>query len=185
MCAWSRKATVGRSRRGGGAQDRAPDSIGAVGRVSVAAHRSGASDAAAGLRRRGPGGALLTVAVLVLAACGGAAGSGSQAEDPGFPPPRFAVVGRWQGELEQEGLAPFRVEAVVRSPSSKGTGNVVRYSGIDCGGRWEYLGKQGATFRFTRSSTAARAASARGWGRFRSSRRGKTGCATSSAAGES
>jgi hypothetical protein len=120
-----------------------------VGRVSVAAHRSGASDAAAGLRRRGPGGALLTVAVLVLAACGGAAGSGSQAEDPGFPPPRFAVVGRWQGELEQEGLAPFRVEAVVRSPSSKGTGNVVRYSGIDCGGRWEYLGKQGATFRFS------------------------------------
>src|SRR5207248_553524 len=74
----------------------------------------------------------ICLSALVLTSLAGCGGSGK-------PP----VLGTWQGTLHQQGLAPFTVTATVTSitPPER---NTVHYSGIDCHGRWTYLGRAGA-----------------------------------------
>jgi hypothetical protein len=45
------------------------------------------------------------------------------------------IVGSWEGELRQEGLKPFTVEASIRSPRDRRVSRV-HYTGIDCSGTW-------------------------------------------------
>jgi hypothetical protein len=58
----------------------------------------------------------------------------------------FEILGRWEGELRQKGLKPFRVTARIASLDDPKQ-NRVSYSGIDCAGNWTYLG-DGESFRF-------------------------------------
>ena len=100
------------------------------------------------LPRRRFAGCLAVVAVLsaicALAACG--QGSSAPPRPERGRDARF-VAGRWSGELRQAGLRPFRVSADIRTlgPSSR---NTVSYSGIDCNGRWTYLGARDGSYRF-------------------------------------
>lgn len=55
--------------------------------------------------------------------------------------------GRWTGRLHQSGLSPFTVTATIASPTGT-AGNAVHYTGIDCSGRWTYLGSAGSSHRF-------------------------------------
>jgi hypothetical protein len=57
------------------------------------------------------------------------------------------LAGDWSGRLHQGGLAPFRVRATIASPTGS-SGNEVHYTGIDCSGRWIYLGASGSAHRF-------------------------------------
>jgi hypothetical protein len=49
--------------------------------------------------------------------------------------------------LQQPKRKPFRVSATIGSLDDPRQ-NEVSYTGIDCGGRWTYLGMAGTTFRF-------------------------------------
>jgi hypothetical protein len=91
----------------------------------------------------------LALLALSLAACG-------EKEEPEAAPTEpttaqaeggFDLVGRWQGELRQKGLKPFFVTATIGSLDDP-TQNTVSYTGIDCGGKWTYLGMRGESFRF-------------------------------------
>lgn len=59
----------------------------------------------------------------------------------------FDIIGTWEGELRQRKLKPFRVSATIASLDDPRQ-NEVSYTGIDCGGRWTYLGMAGTAFRF-------------------------------------
>jgi hypothetical protein len=69
--------------------------------------------------------ALLASVAVLLAGCGGD-------EEPSDDSAVRAIAGNWTGDLEQQGLAPFRI-AVRIEPSGNGE---VAYTGIRCGGRW-------------------------------------------------
>ena len=56
-------------------------------------------------------------------------------------------AGRWQGRLAQRGLLPFGVSVTIRPPGAGGPSRV-RYNGIDCSGRWTFLGRGGRQYRF-------------------------------------
>jgi hypothetical protein len=60
---------------------------------------------------------------------------------------RFDITGDWRGELKQQGLQPFTVEATIDSLQSS-QGNVVRYSGIDCSGHWSFQRRDGEAYVF-------------------------------------
>ena len=57
------------------------------------------------------------------------------------------IKGSWEGELRQRGLKPFRVRATIASLEKPGD-NTVHYTGIDCGGHWSYISRDGHTYRF-------------------------------------
>jgi hypothetical protein len=57
------------------------------------------------------------------------------------------ITGKWRGVLTQQGLAPFTVTADIRDLEDPAA-NTVHYSGIDCGGNWTYLGRDGSAYRF-------------------------------------
>lgn len=59
----------------------------------------------------------------------------------------FEIVGTWEGRLQQRGLEPFRVRATIASLDDSPR-NRVSYSGIDCGGRWKYLGRNANSYKF-------------------------------------
>jgi hypothetical protein len=61
--------------------------------------------------------------------------------------PEFEITGEWGGRLTQKGLKPFTVTARIVS-LERSKQNVVRYSGIDCAGTWEYLGATETAYRF-------------------------------------
>jgi hypothetical protein len=104
-------------------------------------------------------------ASLFVAGCGGGQGDGGQVPANGpATPGAFEITGRWEGELRQRGLRPFRVEATIRSTEPSGRRNTVRYSGIDCAGRWSYLGREGATFRFRETIEGGRGRDCKGVG---------------------
>ena len=87
--------------------------------------------------------AALAVGSIAVAACGGSDDDDASTTRSGRSP----VAGSWSGTLHQAGLRPFQVRATVRSP--RGTaGNRVHYTGIDCSGRWTYLGTEGSSYRF-------------------------------------
>lgn len=61
--------------------------------------------------------------------------------------PGFAIEGTWSGELQQAKLKPFTVTATIGSLADPAQ-NTVSYSGINCGGNWTYLGRDGTAYRF-------------------------------------
>lgn len=105
---------------------------------------------------------------VVLGACGGSA-SGTSSSSP--PPAARFVLGRWHGELQQRGLAPFQVAVTVGSLSSSAA-NRVRYSGLGCGGHWTYLGTSGATVRFREDIDSGRSSKCKGTGLITLNREG-------------
>ncbi len=120
----------------------------------------------------------LVAACVGLVGCGGS-GSGSSTagapsgERPGPPPPapgRF-VVGSWHGELHQRAVPSFQIVVTVRSLSSSAA-NRVRYTGINCGGHWTYLGTSGATVRFREVIDSGRGGKCKGAGEVMLSREG-------------
>lgn len=105
----------------------------------------------------------------VLPACGR---SESEPSVPGAPRGESFLVGRWSGELRQAGLPPFRVEAEIRSlgPSAR---NSVSYSGIDCAGRWTYLGAPRDQYRFREVIDRGRGGNCKGVGEVTLRREGE------------
>ena len=59
----------------------------------------------------------------------------------------FEITGEWEGRLTQGGLKPFEVRATIAS-LERSKQNVVRYSGIECSGSWDYLGASETAYRF-------------------------------------
>jgi hypothetical protein len=98
---------------------------------------------------------LPTAALAALAAasgCGstddgdaGRQASGAQSGVEG--PQRTFPAGRWQGRLAQRGRLPFGISVTIRVPFG-GRPSTVRYNGIECSGRWKFLGRSGEDFRF-------------------------------------
>ena len=102
-------------------------------------------------------GAAIALSVLVLAACGeksepdlGAATTETTtAQNSGQA---FEIRGRWAGVLEQKGLGSFGVQATINAPPGKRRGEV-HYGGINCSGRWEFLGRRAGAYRYRETIT--------------------------------
>jgi hypothetical protein len=95
--------------------------------------------------RRAAGLALpLALLALALPACG-------EREEPEIEATtaesQFEITGEWKGQLTQKGLKPFTVTATIVS-LERSKQNVVRYTGIDCSGTWDYLGATSTAYRF-------------------------------------
>src|SRR5262249_49111187 len=95
--------------------------------------------------------ALLLVAGALLAGCGSDDGSddngGTTTGATVSAEADYDITGSGRRELHQQGLDPVPVDARIQSLDDP-TANTVRYGGIDCGGNWTYLGRDGAAFRF-------------------------------------
>lgn len=93
--------------------------------------------------------ALLLVAAALLVGCGDDDGEQGATTGPTTTEAQtgYDITGSWRGKLSQKGLAPFTVVATIGSLEDPSQ-NTVRYTGIDCGGNWTYLGREGAAFRF-------------------------------------
>lgn len=96
---------------------------------------------------------LAGAAIAVLAAasgCGSADGGDTAPRTevaPSVTAPRAFPAGRWQGRLAQRGRLPFGISVRIRAPAEEGP-STVRYNGIECSGRWRFLGRSGEDFRF-------------------------------------
>jgi hypothetical protein len=89
---------------------------------------------------------IAATAAAVLIGIAGCGASGT--EDASTSAGRADVLaGQWRGRLHQQGLEPFTVTATIASPSGS-AGNEVHYTGIDCSGRWSFLGSRGSDHRF-------------------------------------
>jgi hypothetical protein len=78
-------------------------------------------------------------------------------------PSKFTIQGKWRGQLHQRGLEPFKVTATIRG-LGRSARNPVHYTGINCSGRWTYLGREGASYRFRERITSGRGGSCKGVG---------------------
>jgi hypothetical protein len=109
---------------------------------------------------------LLAFGCAIGAGCGGDSETGDSTGTPAaaahVPPPVFPA-GRWQGRLAQRGLKPFQVRVVIRS-RSRPAANRVRYTGIDCGGNWTWLGRRGLDLRFREVINRGRGGNCKGTG---------------------
>jgi hypothetical protein len=113
-------------------------------------------------------GAAIALAVLVVAGCGeksepdlGAATEETTTVQNGGQ--AFDIRGRWDGVLEQKGIGSFGVEATINAPPGKRAGDV-RYGGINCRGRWEYLGRRGGAYRYRETITSGAGGECKGSG---------------------
>jgi hypothetical protein len=105
--------------------------------------------------------ALVSTAMLaVLPSCGS---TKPEPSPPAEPRAESFLLGRWSGELQQAQLRPFRVKAEIRS-LDRSAHNSVAYTGINCGGRWTYLGRRGATYRFRETIDRGRGGKCKGVG---------------------
>jgi hypothetical protein len=75
----------------------------------------------------------------------------------------FVLVGTWKGTLHQRGIDPFTAKATIRG-LAKTARNTVHYTGINCSGRWTYLGKRKATYRFREKISTGRGGKCKGTG---------------------
>jgi hypothetical protein len=87
--------------------------------------------------------AIAAAALLAMAGCGGSGTEGTSTSASGAG----VLPGQWKGRLHQQGLEPFTVTATIASPTGS-AGNEVHYTGIDCSGRWSFLGSRGSEHRF-------------------------------------
>ncbi len=96
--------------------------------------------------------AVLAALLLAAAGCGGS-DEGASRPPAGLSPGRAEAprqgfpAGEWQGRLAQRGLPPFQMRASIRSRTDPSR-NTVAYTGIECRGNWDYLGRRGPDFRF-------------------------------------
>jgi len=74
----------------------------------------------------------------------------------------FVLVGTWKGTLHQHGLKPFTATAVIRGFAGTAR-NTVHYTGINCSGRWKYLGRRHG-YRFHEKITTGRGGKCKGSG---------------------
>jgi hypothetical protein len=85
---------------------------------------------------------------------------------PATPPQGLpqAVIGDWQGTLEQKGVKPFPIRVAIRSATDPER-NLVRYGGeIGCSGTWGYLGADGPQVRFRERIDAGAGGKCKGTG---------------------
>jgi len=122
------------------------------------------------LRRVAP---LLALALALIAAGCGEKSEPDLSEVPPPPqpkpptPPRGlpqAVVGNWQGTLDQKGIKPFAIRVTIASADDPEK-NPVHYGGqIDCSGTWSYLDAQGPQVRFRERIDAGAGGNCKGTG---------------------
>jgi hypothetical protein len=117
----------------------------------------------------------VSAAVVLLLAALASAGCGEESEDSASqsrpetgkqPAPAEMgrwTLGRWEGELHQQGLQPFMVWARVGS-LSEAAANQVRYSGLGCRGRWTALGGTKSVYRFREEIGSGRSEKCKGFG---------------------
>jgi hypothetical protein len=108
---------------------------------------------------------LLALAVLALfAGCGDddSDGGGATAEGAGSLA-EYDITGTWTGKLTQKDLSDFRVRAEIRNLDDKFK-NTVSYTGINCSGHWEFLGRDGAAFLFEEVIDAGKGGNCKGKG---------------------
>ncbi len=75
-----------------------------------------------------------------------------------------AVVGDWQGALEQKGIKPFPIRVAIVSATDPQK-NTVHYGGeIDCSGTWTYLDAEGPQVRFRERITSGAGGNCKGTG---------------------
>jgi len=99
-------------------------------------------------------------AALAVAAIAAGCGEKSEPDLSDVPPPPQPqaptppqglpqdVVGRWQGQLHQQGVKPFPMSVSIVSATDPDR-NTVHYGGqIDCSGTWRYLDAEGPKVRF-------------------------------------
>jgi hypothetical protein len=103
---------------------------------------------------------VLTATLALLPSCGS---NKSEWSPSAAPRGESFLLGRWSGELKQSQLPPFRVMAEIRS-LSRSARNSVAYTGINCGGRWTYLGRRGDTYRFRETIDRGRGGKCKGVG---------------------
>jgi hypothetical protein len=75
----------------------------------------------------------------------------------------YDITGKWSGTLKQTDLPDFRVSADIRDLNDKFK-NTVSYTGINCSGHWEYLGREGAAFLFEEVIDAGKGGNCKGKG---------------------
>jgi len=116
--------------------------------------------------------ALLSALALLGAGCG-------EKQEPDLselpPPPQprpptppqglpQAVIGDWQGTLDQKGIKPFPIRVAIRSATDPER-NIVRYGGeIGCSGTWSYIGADGPQVRFRERIDAGAGGKCKGTG---------------------
>jgi ABC-type glycerol-3-phosphate transport system substrate-binding protein len=98
-------------------------------------------------------------AALALAACG----ERDEPEISTTTQSQFEITGSWRGELTQQGMKPFPVQATIAS-LERFKDNTVHYGGIDCSGTWEYLGASDTAYRFHEVITSGKSAKCKGQG---------------------
>lgn len=98
-------------------------------------------------------------ACLVLTACG----ERSEPTISSTPEPQFEITGGWRGELTQQGVKPFPVQARIAS-LERFDDNTVHYGGLDCSGTWEYLGASETAYRFREQIGKGESAKCKGTG---------------------
>ena len=76
---------------------------------------------------------------------------------------QFEITGSWRGELTQQGVKPFPVQATIVS-LERFKDNTVHYGEIDCSGTWEYLGASETAYRFHEVIDSGRSAKCKGSG---------------------
>lgn len=87
---------------------------------------------------------VLVLGALLLAGCGD--DDDGDSGEPGVEA-EYDITGTWTGQLSQEGLEPFRVNATIGSLDDPSQ-NTVHYTGIDCGGNWTFVKREGSAFLF-------------------------------------
>jgi hypothetical protein len=109
----------------------------------------------------------MLAALAATSGCGSADGGDAERQAAVAPsgvegPQRTFPAGRWQGRLAQRGRLPFGISVTIRVPA--GGTSTVNYNGIECSGRWRFLGRSGEDFRFREliEAGAGGACSARG-----------------------
>lgn len=113
----------------------------------------------------------ITPLLVALALLGAAVGGCGDDEDEGGDTTDegagafadYDITGTWSGTLNQKNLPDFRVRADIRDLNDKFK-NTVSYTGIDCSGHWEYLGRDGMAFLFEEVIDAGKGGNCKGKG---------------------
>ena len=111
---------------------------------------------------------LLVALALLGAAVGGCGddedeGGGGTTDEGAGAFADYDITGTWSGTLNQKNLPDFRVRADIRDLNDKFK-NTVSYTGIDCSGHWEYLGRDGTAFLFEEVIDAGKDGNCKGKG---------------------